>query len=115
MSYRHIKLKLINNDAHFAVYKILCADFNTNLTLENLGSIKLNKKEHTFTHEDNSLWLKNKIYPIALFDLCKNDREQIIKEKYSDYGSGMWAISVLNFTKKCFSENHFPIEEEFTG
>jgi hypothetical protein len=105
-------MELINNNDDFAEYKILCPDFNPEFKFENFGYIKINKKGKTFIHEDSYLWNKNKIYPINLFALSREERKKMIEKNYIDYGSGMWAISVFNFIKKCILENNFPEKKE---
>lgn len=111
MSYRHIKLNKIKNDTDRIEYRISSPDFSNNRQWEDFGIIELHNDTKSFTHRENDFWTRNKIYPIELFGLNKAERIKLIKEKYADCGSGMWAMSIYEFIIKCFSENSFPEEK----
>ena len=100
MSILHIKLEMVNKNKNTIEYKIISPDFNENFLDENLGIIVIDLIENKFYLKENRLWEKNKIYPIELFDMEKDERERLIKEKYSSYGSGMWAMKIYNYIKE---------------
>ena len=77
-----MKVEMIENNDENAIYKILCSDFNKSEQQENFGFIKINKKEKTFLHEGDKLWVKNRIYPINLFRLPLEKRKEIIKSYF---------------------------------
>lgn len=108
MSLLHITLeKTVEND-QFVKYNILCPDFNDSLEMEYLGFIEIDKKIKTFSHKDNELWLKNKIYPINLFKLSVDERKKIIEKNYKGYGGGMWGFQIFDFIKTCIKNNEYP-------
>jgi hypothetical protein len=107
MSILHIKIEMINRNNNFVEYKIISPDFNNEFKDENFGIIVINLLENTYIHKENELWIKNKIYPLSLFELEADEREEIIKEKYSAYGSGIWAMKIFNYIKECLAKNEF--------
>jgi hypothetical protein len=115
MSYRHIRLKKTIDKKNKVEYQILCPDFNNQLDYEGMGTLVIDKKSKTFSHENDKLWVKNKIYPIDLFRLEPIARMQEVSKKYSEYGSGAWAMSVYEFLNNCFETNEFPETQDLIG
>ena len=52
-----------------------------------------------------------KIYPIEIFKLSLHEREKLVKKEYPDYGSGIWAIRLLEFIDQCIEKNDYPVSK----
>ena len=111
MSIVHIKIEKIKEDSIFVEYKILCSDFNSFSQTEDFGIIKINKHKKTFLHKNNDLWVKNKIYPIKLFELPPQKRKVEVDLHYKNYANGMWAITLFQFINRCIQKKSYPKEK----
>ena len=111
MSYSHINMRKLYEDDGLVGYEVASFDFNKERHCETFGIIEINKINGTYTHKDNALWEKNKIYPVNLFEVPADKRPDLLYGKYEDYGSVTWAINVFNFIKKCLESKIYPDEK----
>jgi hypothetical protein len=115
MSFMHIKLEKTQERNGFISYKILCPDFSGDFTVENLGTISINIQTKTYAHIPSDVWIKNKIYPIKLFDTYPDHDREILKREYPDYFSAAWSIHLNQRIKKIITENTFPDSAEIVS
>jgi hypothetical protein len=111
MSYRHIILKKISSsDAGGIFYEITSPDFNDEHHWEHLGIIEIDDDKKEYIHKPSEIWLKNKIYPIEIFNLPPAEREFVVRKKYSDCASGAWPLAIYAFIKNGFQTGYWEDE-----
>ena len=115
MSYRHLRLKKIREDARIVAYELTSPDFSGHAIWEDFGIIELDLQVNSFQHKKNFRWEKHKIYPISLFALPPEERKKMVSKEYKDYSSGMWSKSVFHFITTCFENRKFPEIKEITA
>lgn len=109
---RYFELEIIEENNEKICYKILMPYFNCRTKKEGFGYIEIDKIHKIYHHKHDELWIKNKIYPIKLFELSGEERKKIISEKYQDFGRQAWAVCIFNFVQNCFLENCYPKKKD---
>jgi hypothetical protein len=108
MSHLHIHLTKLFQDEKIIQYKITTPDFSDKNEGVYFGIIEIDLKSGKFTHKENALWEKNKIYPIYLLGLPPEELKLLSITKFKEYSSGMYAREVFNFINKSIESDNFP-------
>ena len=111
MSYRHVTLIKESADLNVLRYKVMSPDFAENNQVECLATLKVDLKNKSFELQDSELWFKYKLYPLDLFLLNPTDRANVVKEKYSDFGSGAWVKSIFDCATELVNGTRLPEPE----
>lgn len=104
MSRIHLDYKLLSSEAEASEYRFFSPDFNDDFLYEEIGVLRINKAEGTFSFTPSGIWLNENVLPPEVFDHAEDERDQIIQRKYAGAKFGGWTGRINRLAYKFIKE-----------
>lgn len=108
MSLTHIRLNRIFDNNESVSYKVESTDFTNDNTWSELGILHISKIMKKYEFLESGLAKKNKLIPPELYELPSLKKEQLLRNKYSNYGWGAWSMCIHHWATTLIKNGDYP-------
>jgi len=108
MSLTHIRLSRILDDNDNVSYKVESTDFTDDDAWFELGILHISKTAKKYQFVGSQLAKENKLIPPELYGLSPSKKQQLLHDKYSNYGWGAWSMCIHHWATTLIRDSDYP-------
>lgn len=108
MSFAHVRLSKIFEDAAVVRYLVASPDFEGSGRWQEVAEVVIEKQSRTYSFSVKGLWEHEKVVPPYVYGLTEDAMAKELAGKYGGHGYGAWTGRIYSHIRTLISSKNFP-------